>query len=77
MADLVCIKTYPSRIDANIAQGLLEVNGIKSMVSADDAGGMHPGILWGTGGARLIVRQEDKEAALRLLEDETGSDRLH
>jgi hypothetical protein len=68
MDEIVCIKTYPSRIEAQIAKGLLEKNGIKAIVSADDAGGMHPDLLWGTGGARLLVQEKDKEKAASLLE---------
>ena len=49
MADLVCIKTYQSRIEAELVKGFLESNGIKAMVSADDVGGMNPALLWATG----------------------------
>ncbi|MBU1102232.1 DUF2007 domain-containing protein [Patescibacteria group bacterium] len=68
MKELICIKTYPNRADAELARTLLEENGIKAMVSGDDAGGAYPGLLWGTGGARLLVRKKDKEKALSLLE---------
>jgi len=73
MTKVIPIKTYPSRADAILAKGLLEANGIKAMTSADDLGGWAPHLLSGTGGARLLVREEDKEQALRLLENETGS----
>lgn len=42
MDDLLVISTYSSRIEAEIANGKLEANNIKAMISADDAGGMHP-----------------------------------
>ena len=66
---LVCIKTYTNRIGAEIAKGFLEKNGIKAMVSADDAGGMRPDLLWGTGGAKLLVKEEDTKKALDKLEE--------
>lgn len=69
MKKIVFLKTYPNRIEADIAKGFLEENGIKAMISADDAGGMRPDMLWGTGGARLMVREGDREEALRLLEE--------
>jgi len=69
MGKLICIKTYPNRIDAEIAKGFLEKNGIKAIISADDAGGILPNLLWSTGGAKLLVKKEDKEAATRFLSD--------
>lgn len=69
MAKLICVKTYLSRVEAELAKGYLEEGGgIRSIVSADDAGGMHAPLMQATGGARLLVREEDKEKALDLLE---------
>lgn len=68
MTDLVYIKTYLNRPEAELAKGFLEANGIKAMVSADDAGGMRPDLMQATGGVRLLVREEDREVAIRLLE---------
>ena len=68
MADLVYIKTYLNRPEAELGKGLLEANGIKAMVSADDAGGMRPDLMQATGGVRLLVREGDKEIAIRILE---------
>ena len=53
MANLVCIKTYQNRMEAELAKGLLESKDIKAMVSADDVGGMNPALLWATGGSAL------------------------
>jgi len=66
---LVCIKTYANRIEAEIAKGFLEKNGIKAMVSADDVGGMRPDLLLGTGGAKLLVKEENMKKALDKLEE--------
>ena len=68
MGKLVCIKTYPNRIDAELAKTLLEENGIRAMILGDDAGGAYPGLLWGTGGARLLIQEENKEKAISLLD---------
>jgi hypothetical protein len=58
-ADLSVVSTFPSTADAQIAKGILDEVGIKSMIRADDAGGMYPAI----GGAELLVRAEDVERA--------------
>jgi len=68
MKELICVKTYPNRIDGELAKALLEENGIKAMILGDDAGGAYPSLLWGTGGARLLVQEENKEKAIFLLE---------
>ena len=48
-----------------MAQGALEAADIESMVSADDMGGLRPG-LW-MSGVRLLVRAEDAEQAGKIL----------
>jgi hypothetical protein len=63
--ELVIIATFPSRVDAELAQGALEAARIDSLVQADDAGGMQPG-LW-MSGIGLLVRAEDADRASRLL----------
>ena len=65
--DLVCVKTYNSRLEAELDKGLLDSQGIQAMISADDAGGMRPDLLWSTGGVRLLVKDEDAGNALELL----------
>ena len=69
MTDLICIRKYNSRIEAELAKGLLETSGIKAVVSADDAGGMRPHLLLGDAAVRLSVKEEDEEKAVQLLED--------
>ncbi|MCH7828485.1 DUF2007 domain-containing protein [Patescibacteria group bacterium] len=68
MVDLVRIKTYQNRMEAELAKGLLESKGVKAMVSADDAGGAHPALLWATGGVRLLVKKKDIQKAIKVLE---------
>ena len=67
MPDLVCIKIYNNRPEAELEKGLLNSNGIQAMILADDAGGLRPDLLWITGGVRLLVKQEDAQNALDLL----------
>jgi hypothetical protein len=62
---LVSVGDFPNRIDAEIAQGALDSAGIESMVSADDAGGLQPG-LW-MSGVKLLVRDPDVPRALEIL----------
>ena len=67
MADaaLVAIRTFLTRIDADLARTALDAAGIESMIRSDDAGGLRPH-LW-MGGIALLVRQEDVERAEQLL----------
>ena len=64
--ELVTIRTFLTHIDADLAKGALHAGGIESMISADDEGGVGPG-LWTGRGVRLLVRREDLEQAESLL----------
>jgi len=67
VSDLVTVGNFFDRLGAELAKGVLDVDGIESYVSADDMGGMRPSLLTGAGGVRLIVRAEDAERASALL----------
>lgn len=56
---------YSLRPYAEMAAGVLEDEGIHSVVVADDAGGMYAGIA----PARLMVHEEDLEEARQILAD--------
>lgn len=60
---------YATRSEAEIVQGLLASAGIESSLSADDAGGAYPFVL--SGGAQLLVDEDDVEAASELIAGET------
>jgi len=62
---LVTVAEFPNPIEAEIAHGALEAADIESFVSADDAGGVQPG-LW-LSGVRLLVREPDAARALEIL----------
>jgi hypothetical protein len=64
---MVVIRTFPSRFEAEIAQGALTAAGIDSEISADDAGGAYPFGL--SGGVRLLVEEADAEDAAKVLGD--------
>ena len=68
MADteLVVVKTYLNRIEADLAKGTLEAAGIQALVRTDDVGGVRPHF-WMSGIA-VLVRAEDRDEAVRLLE---------
>jgi putative signal transducing protein len=65
LSRLVPIGTFANRSEAEIVQGLLESAGISASVSADDAGGAYPFDL--SGGAQLLVDEDDVEAASELI----------
>jgi hypothetical protein len=64
--DAVVLETFPNRIAAEMAAGLLESEGIEAMVLADDAGGAYP-MLQFIRGVRLLVAPEDQYRAREIL----------
>ncbi|HEV8598983.1 MAG TPA: DUF2007 domain-containing protein [Gemmatimonadales bacterium] len=64
---MVVLKTYTNRAEAELAQGILQANGIDALVSSDDAGGMQPWLQLALG-VRLLVHHEDALRAAWLLE---------
>jgi hypothetical protein len=66
---LVPVATFGTRSEAEIVQGLLASAGIDASISADDAGGAYPFVL--SGGAQLLVDENDVEAATEVLASET------
>ena len=68
MSELVSVGNYSDRFSAEIAQSLLDTEGIDSYIRADDAGGMRPFQLAGAGGAWLIVGEQDAARASELLQ---------
>ncbi len=67
MDDLVVVKHFPTKIEAEIAQSYLKSNGIDALVRADDEGGMAGGFQFGAKGILLLVPSSDKERAQQLL----------
>lgn len=71
MSKLVCLGTFASREQANMAKSTLEANGINAAVSADDAGGARPDVGFTSGGAKLFVLDEDVARAIKILDYDT------
>jgi len=67
MNSLITVQSFFSRIEADIAKGLLTANGIQSIVCADDAGGSRPFPMAYTSGVELKVQNEDVARAKQLL----------
>jgi len=65
---LVDIRAFPTRGEAEVAQGALAAAGIESFVTSDDAGGAYPFPL--PGSASLLVEEADAAAAVEVLGDE-------
>jgi Putative prokaryotic signal transducing protein len=66
--DAIVLETFPNRIAAEMAAGLLESEGVEAMVAADDAGGTYP-MLQFIRGVRLLVYKEDEARAREILRD--------
>jgi hypothetical protein len=65
--DLVIVRTFSNRFDADIARSALQAASIDSMMRPDDAGGMRPG-LWIGRGVDVLVRSEDAARATEILD---------
>jgi hypothetical protein len=60
--DIVVVATYPSEVEASIAQASLDAAGIDSILLRDDAAGIIPSMSF-LKGVRVAVRKGDVEAA--------------
>ena len=63
--DLVVVRTYINRIEADLAHSSLEAAHIDSIIDADGSAGTQPG-LW-LGGVKLLVRADDAAQAGEIL----------
>lgn len=63
---LVTIRTFLTKIDADLAATVLEAAGIASVIRADDCGGIRPH-LW-MGGIELLVASDEADAARAILD---------
>lgn len=66
--ELVVVKAFGSRPEVDIAKGALEAAGIDAMIQADTAGGMRDHLAWSGMGFRLLVREDDANAARDVLQ---------
>lgn len=64
---LIVVQSYSSRPEADLAKGALEDAGIPAMIQADTAGGMREHLAWSGAGFKVLVREDDADAARELL----------
>lgn len=71
--ELVNVKTFTTRIEAEVAKSFLSSQGIDTIVTADDEGGAYPFPMQPTiRGVQLLVNRINLKKAKALLDD-TGS----
>ncbi len=67
MSDLIAVRAFATRAEAELAKDLLQTEGIASVLMSNDAGGARPELAFTTGGARLLVASADAQRAAELL----------
>lgn len=60
---LVVLKSFNRRYEAELAQGALENAGIESTIRADSVGRMREHVAWSGAGFQILVREDDVTAA--------------
>ena len=70
----ITVKSFSTRIEAEIARGLLKVNKIDSIIAADDVGGMKPFLVFFKSGVKLKVAAKDLKLAKQIIEKRYGKD---
>ena len=65
---LVTLKLFPNKMEAEMAKGLLDSAGIRSLISADVATAMFSNPFASTAGVELVVKEEDVERAKVVLD---------
>jgi len=73
MAELIKLKVFAYRHEAEMIKGLLEKEGIKCVIMADDVGGYRPDVALARGGVGLFVGKDDilkAKEALQIFESE-------
>lgn len=67
MDSFITVRSFPRRIEAEIAKGFLQANGISSIIFSDDGGGMRPFPMSYVPGVELKVSESDLEKAKEIL----------
>lgn len=68
MTRFILAKTFQDRLEADIAKGALEANGVNAKIFADDEGGMAPFPMQpSTAGVRLFVEKSKINLAKKIL----------
>ena len=66
-SNLVLLGVYNSDVDAHIAKGVLETNGILAIIDNEVFSSVLPATLTSVGGLRLMVNRRDEDAARKVL----------
>jgi hypothetical protein len=64
---LIVVDAFASQVEADLAKTALESAGIDAMIQADRAGGMRDHLAWSGFGFKVLVREEEAEAAREVL----------
>jgi hypothetical protein len=73
VTQLVCVQTFRTRAEAELARESLAAAGIHATVRADDAGGTEPALVLTTGGAKVLVPLADAPRARPYIGVQTSS----
>ena len=65
--ELVLVKAFYHKHDAEMAKGLLEDKDIMCLLKGDDVGGYRPHVTLSMGNYQILVREEDLETAKEIL----------
>jgi hypothetical protein len=71
VTELVAVRRYNNKIDADLAKTTLNAAGIQSFVRSDDYGGSAPHLSFSSG-VEIVVRSEDAQDADAILNCDTG-----
>lgn len=64
--NLVVVRTYSYRHEAEIGRAMLEFNGVDAMIVSEDCGGQQP-FVGAAIGMKRVVRRRDEQKATMLL----------
>lgn len=64
---MITIQIFLDMPSADLARSYLEANGVAAFITADNEGGLNPGLSFGTG-VRLMVLENELELAQNLME---------
>ncbi len=71
---LIVLESYNSDVEAHIARGVLESNGVKCIINNEIMSSIYPLTLTSIGGIKLLVRREDFELAKEILNSSLSPD---
>lgn len=64
----IILEVFDEKIEAELLEGLLKSSGIECYIVSDDCDGMMPQLQL-TEGVGVVINKEDKEIAMKILED--------